>query len=1409
MRRVVTQIFVVLILLGLMIGLDTLKAAPAQGTDSLTLAAIGFVVLAAFTVAELGSLLKLPKVTGFILAGLALGPYAGNILSLEVVGEMRMFNDLALGLIATSAGLELDGRAIVRQWKTLSVTVGVKLLLMPILVGGTFIVLQQSFGFLPLESTGAVIGLACVFSAFAVGTSPSISLAVLSETKSKGSLSDLTLSSAVLKDVVVVVCLAVAVAVTTTLTDPEGVLDAAVFIEVGKHLGEEVLLGVVVSIFLILYLRFVGAEMLLFVAAMILVVSQITEALHLQPLLVFIVAGFVIRNFTRYEHALLHPLEVVALPVFVVFFTNAGASVDLDATLAILPFALALCVARGIGFFIAARVGARVGGERPEVQQNAWMAYLPLAGVTLGLISLAAGQLEEFASVISGTGMAVVAVNLLVGPVTLRLALRRAGEIPDSADETQTDREPGTEPDTPVDELERPSLPDEELQAHLSTVEAHLDAAVEEFVSSHLRPWMGELSNAVRESLQGDDERLDAEALERIAALAKRQPTTVAPPDRALLLKNTFTDVRRQLSELPVEVRAPWTARHFHAQPNDTLWMRMRRSFAWMGDKLSGGRKRVIPLRMAARVAVEPLLAEGVRDLLGGWARTEAALYAELRQLVEGNRTPAEARSGIEGLLEGWLPRVQKDLERTVVLSLQGFAESLALADSLDLPVRALAYSRVEPQVTRGLQELERQAVRWKPALLASASALAVATRLQALQQRTGDLLREGFLEPLAALLESIQPEVAATSERLVSARRSLKDLEPLDEQALTELSNASRKAFPQEAHVRIKKTRAEFKSVVSVSRLNEELRALVQDIPETVLILGQGTPLQFAPGPDDVAMFEISLRRICEEALVVDLLPLVDERVREANALVTVVNSQLREHVSVATFAIDTALKSEQEHQDRTEVDHQQSIRALVADGLERARRRVDELAVTLDQVREETPSQVRERLAHAFSVIRAGVVRGRVETVQKGSRWERVRSWGARVVTEVVLLGRRVRHRASAWLGKLQASDLSQELQLRAGRKRMDAAALREWLYAESTNPFAEQLPPIYGRLFSLEPIHDRRLFAARRNALRTLIKEEQEAAEGRSDGVLVAGRHGSGRTSLLNVAQLEFRAPRVIRLGHEQVRAGNLLAALATELQCEPKPGEVRVALSNERTTIVIDDLEQWFIPDPKGLEQLERILDLVLTTRHVAFWVMTISEDALEIFDPSFAIRQAFGRVVMLEPLDAEALAHAVETRSRVSGLQIDYPRGRFASLLGDRQDEASRRTYYRSLARSTDGNLRSALRTWYHDIRPQGSDAVRPVMRVQVLGARRILDQLHPHALAILVQVLRFRVHDVEALRRTVALGRGEISRHLAFLRAAGILQRRSGLAGGLRIAPEVQPTILQAFDEAGALRRRP
>ena len=67
----------------------------------------GFLLLAAYLLGEWTARIRLPKLTGYIFAGILLGPDVMGYFSRESIVSLRFIDELALMFIALSAGLEL------------------------------------------------------------------------------------------------------------------------------------------------------------------------------------------------------------------------------------------------------------------------------------------------------------------------------------------------------------------------------------------------------------------------------------------------------------------------------------------------------------------------------------------------------------------------------------------------------------------------------------------------------------------------------------------------------------------------------------------------------------------------------------------------------------------------------------------------------------------------------------------------------------------------------------------------------------------------------------------------------------------------------------------------------------------------------------------------------------------------------------------------------------------------------------------------------------------------------------------------------------------------------------------------------------------------------------------------------
>jgi Kef-type K+ transport system membrane component KefB len=913
---------------------------------------------------------------------------------------------------------------------------------------------------------------------FAVGTSPSVSLAVLSETRAKGRLSDLVLGAAVFKDLIVVVLLAVDVAVVSALLSGGATDGATVTRQIAVELGYTTLVGVALGILLILYVRFVHAEMLLLVAAMILVIAELSKVLHLELLLVFIVAGFVVRNFSRFERELHDPLQLVSLPVFVVFFTIAGASVDLRVLLALLPLALALSLLRAFGFWIASRAGGALGGESEAIKSSAWLGYLPLAGVTLGLIGLASARIPALSKEILGLGMAFVSVNLLVGPITLRYALGRVGEIPDAKRPARDERRGATsvaaEPalvDLEAElEQQRERLRHPALAEALERMERELGDAVGGFWGQTLEPWSAALGRSARSAVPEAESKLD-EVRRFVDEASVDDSATRAERAEAL-----FEELESRLRDMPLVIDVPLDREDRRVRRGDSFVTRWRRRRLTLGHVASFGRakpRREVPVRMLARTSLEPCLAALANRVLGSWARAQAGVTEALRSRVAGETDADQTRAAIELVLDGFRQSFERDARRMLVSGLARFAELAARAGGPSLPAREIRYSNVEPEVRAIVDALPSSAEAWGIAVRAAQHTLLLWVELHGIDRAIDGALRDDVLRPLAEACEASIPKVELVHERIAELVGKVSpDAAPRPDE-IEALLHACRSAFPAVAQAELRQTRARFARTATGRDLALALRALVNGLPSKLTVLRPTMSVHTAEDPRAIGVRTVNPKLIADQKLVGELLPIVDNVIAEVSTRIAVASAQIREAVDVAVHALEPG-PSGSESLDpelvRRGIVHAAERLEQIRQGLaEAATRTREELVGRVETTRTELHTLMLGQPSGDQALARAETPGGRLLRAL-GDRvrpfWRQVKATYAEVLAD---------------FQRLYGSELSRDIQIRYARTAMDAGAIRAYLAEWSS---VRELPPSYARLFGLEPLRDRRFFVANRS-------------------------------------------------------------------------------------------------------------------------------------------------------------------------------------------------------------------------------------------------------------------------------------------------------------------------------------
>ena len=436
--------------------------APAAGLGSApaaTTLACGFLLLTAFLAGSLFKQLGLPKLTGYLATGIVMGPQLLGLLTPDDVAHLRIFNGVAIALIALTAGSEMhltSMRPLMRSiaWITVFGVLGTTALL-----SVTVYLARSLLPFMADLDDTQVLTLSLVLGVTMVAQSPAVVVALRDETEADGPLIRTVMGVVVLADLVVILMFAVVSSLAQGAFGAQtDILDTAkkLFWELFGSMGIGVLVGALISI----YLRRIKTSGALFVVAVAFVVAEVGMRMHLDPLILALAAGMFIRNATPFGERLHREIEQASLPVYVAFFGVAGATIHLDVLAQVGPAAALFVVTRAVGFQIGNRAAAMKSGAPEVVKRFGGVGLMPQAGLALALALLFTRTFPQFGASASALVFGVVALNELIAPVLFRLALVRSGEAGGRHRPDPGGGRPGSEEEVEEIEVETTPVPE-------------------------------------------------------------------------------------------------------------------------------------------------------------------------------------------------------------------------------------------------------------------------------------------------------------------------------------------------------------------------------------------------------------------------------------------------------------------------------------------------------------------------------------------------------------------------------------------------------------------------------------------------------------------------------------------------------------------------------------------------------------------------------------------------------------------------------------------------------------------------------------------------------------------------------------------------------------------------------------
>jgi len=398
------------------------------------------IVAASNTLSKIFEKIKLPLITGFITIGVIAGPYLLNMLPGDI-HKIEFINDISLAFIAIASGAEIYLKEIRDKIRNIGIMSASQFFITFIVSFGLLYILADHIPFLREKDGNIKLAISLLVSTIFIARSPASAIAIINELRAKGPFTKISLGVTIVKDIFVILLFAIVFSISEVLVtglkfDFVKILIVIINIILSIGLGW-VYAKVIGFTFRFNLPKFIQLILLLAIGWSMFALSHfvrditteyINATIHLEALLVGIIASFVVTNYSKYRLNLLENVEELSPYVYPTFFTFIGATINLDLLLKYWPVAFLLFGIRFISIVIASFTGSLILRDTFKKTIFSWTPYITQAGVSIGLLTIIADHFQGFGYELEVIIIAVIIINQFVGPPLFKLAIISVGE---------------------------------------------------------------------------------------------------------------------------------------------------------------------------------------------------------------------------------------------------------------------------------------------------------------------------------------------------------------------------------------------------------------------------------------------------------------------------------------------------------------------------------------------------------------------------------------------------------------------------------------------------------------------------------------------------------------------------------------------------------------------------------------------------------------------------------------------------------------------------------------------------------------------------------------------------------------------------------------------------------------------
>ena len=834
---------------------------------------------------------------------------------------------------------------------------------------------------------------------------------------------------------------------------------------------------------------------------------------------------------------------------------------------------------------------------------------------------------------------------------------------------------------------------------------------------------------------------------------------------------NTILLLQEQIDGQQVVLKRPYPLSELQWVKGDPLAVQIRKGLRRAYFLFKSKPERDIPLRKIAKFNLESLISSSSLAFINSWYRLLGQHIEIFQTSLEKEKFDiSEIVSSLSKENDLWFHHIQSDFNKDYERMSETWVCHLNQINTPYLADSQIRHSQVEPFISQNFQKAKKNSLAWEEKFVYCRNRLKVIVQSGLLATSVKKLLDEKFFGPIQMAKTNIDHLVKDILEFLNKMETEIKETEP-SQRRLYEKIHQETQSFSEQrlqADLKTKYIRGSFRL------LNRDISiSLKKSLPKgegAFQMASRQTPAHQVTEPHQILVKKVNLTELFEQSIMINFLPVIEERMEGVSNYLESLLMEMEQALSIIHYSIESQWE-EGELQPRefseSLLHSIESERHKINDIYQGLLHYMDSSKTSTEQLAEEVQLEVRQGIER-FSGVKATGNQFREHLHQFFQKMKRtdqqINNWFS---DQFQKAKKRMTQQSSRAVDDL----LKKKIQ----SKTLDTTTIRRFI--RETYAFDREiqaLPRLYSRLFSLDPIQDKRFFVAHREHFKYFEPLTREESSSQSRKILIIGDRGSGKSSLLNVAQIDLYSPRLIRLEGENLR--DSLGELAENLNVKNHKRSILAALGKERMVVIIDNVDQML--NRKHPAPFENLLEIMKRSSDQVHWVLSMTKYNLHTLDKVFSLRSVFNQLIDLHDIDLETAKEIILGRHRFSGLEIDFPKTLMGDLALKMGVSTENEMFFRVLYERSGGHLRHLIYLWVLSL--SGFDGKRIQLSLEQ-SLNQGLPMVHEFSVLqkyILHELYCFHAQSLEALSQSLGVSPPVLENEIQYLEQCTLISTR-------------------------------